>query len=537
MTRRFRRHASSANHGQVLVLTGLMMVILIGFAGLAIDISSAYLSDRWQRSVADASALAGGQDLQIPGSRAVPTSAEYARAEANAMRVLVSQMEASSTPTGSDCFTSVGCALPGTPYEVSVQTPSPSCVDCQPERAIQVTIRQPSFGLTFARIFGQTNWTVSSTSVAGIVQARQYGVVTLRPPRPRTNGTDANEANIFVTGGSKVRVNNADIGTNTNLVLSGVGSEVILQTGFAVDHYDAYQAWSSPPEGRQITSPIPDPEYSIPDRADDLTYPRWPTNADGEMDPVDCDLELDKVPAQYVLGSIPIRDMDIADVTCLLPGVYPSEVQGGIDEVVLLTPGVYFLDHGINMGNASALVGGYEGGQPGVALVFLECVPPNLSNNCPLKGNATDVLALNFGSAYQDPTGDRATAAEWNGGLVQTSGTTPVLMSIMVEPDVACLAPPFPTLEPDVARCTNHNATIILPGHANLWVAGIQYAPTDNATVTGGSGSAGILGQIISWTIRFTGGSNLNLEAVVSEENGVLRLDPACSPTVNVCNP
>ena len=171
--------------GQVLVLAALLMVLLIGVTGLAIDISAAYMADRWQRAVADAASLAGGQDLQIPGSKALPGASQYQAARTHAMDILVSELRATSTPSvavGSPCLTAAGCPLPGTPYEVALRTnPSPSCVDCDPFRAIQVTIRQPAFGLTFARIFGQDSWVVSTTSVAGIVQSRQYGVVTLRP--------------------------------------------------------------------------------------------------------------------------------------------------------------------------------------------------------------------------------------------------------------------------------------------------------------------------------------------------------------------
>jgi hypothetical protein len=111
------------------------------------------------------------------------------------------------------------------------------------------------------------------------------------------------------------------------------------------------------------------------------------------------------------------------------------------------------------------------------------------------------------------------------------------MMTIMVEPDATCLASPFPTSEP-AKSCTTSNHTILLPGNASLFIAGIQYAPTDNTEVRGNnSGSTGVLGQIISWTIEFKGGASLNLEALVGDTTGILRLDPACSPTVSVCNP
>ena len=522
--------------GQIVVLVAVMLVVLVGIAGLAIDISSAYLTERGLRAVADAASLAGGQDLQIPGSRALPGSTEQGRARDHALDVLVSRLGASSRPSDPSCYVSAGCMLPGTDYEVAIQTPSPSRLDCFPDvRCIQVTIRQTAFGLTFARIFGFTEWTVTSASVAGVVQAQQYGVVTLRPPKPRgASGGDANEDNIFVSGGSRVVVGNADIGTNTNLRIEGSGSAVILDPGYAVHNYDPYQRWTPPPPGFQLTSLIEDPLYAIPDRADVPGLPVYSASdlSDARLTPADCALEQQDVPDAYEFGGVRVKDLDPLDVTCYKPGIYDRELQSGTDEVVLLTTdpvwgGVYFFDKGMDLGNPSALIGGYEGGQPGVALVFREC---DLSNNCPLKGNTADLIALNFGDTY--PSASNAQAAEWNSGSVQTSATPPLLMSLMVVPDPICYVAP----EEPAGHCSTHNQTLTLPGGGSLFVAGVQYAPTDNAVVTGGSGSGGVLGQIISWTIRFTGASELNLQAALGSKEGVLRLDRACSPT-HICNP
>ena len=109
-------------------------------------------------------------------------------------------------------------------------------------------------------------------------------------------------------------------------------------------------------------------------------------------------------------------------------------------------------------------------------------------------------------------------------------------MTLLVQPDDSCLVDPFPYDEPS-NTCSNRQPQISLPGGGHLALAGVQYAPTDNTTVTGSSPQQGILGQIISWTITFNGGSTLNLEAFIVDDLGVLRLDPACSPTVPTCNP
>lgn len=520
---------SASRSGQVLVMTALLLVVLLGMTGLAIDVSSAYMTQRWERSVADAASLAGAQSLQIPGSRALPGPPEVLEAQDNAMKVLVDTFKATATPTGATCFTSAGCALPGTPYQVSVQTPSPSCVDCQPQRAMQVSVRHPGFGLFFARVFNQTQWTVTSTSVAGMSFARQYGVVTLRPPRPRANGSDQNAKDIDVVGGSKVRVGFADIGTNTNLNMDGIasGTEVILDPGYNVYYYDPYMNWTAPPPGIQNTSLIQDPMYTIPQRTgSELTYTTL-----GAAVAADCAAQMALVPPEYRVGGTSVSAMDPAKVHCYEPGVYSIELNDGtlgVDEVILLKPGVYFLDKGMDIGRS--LIGGYEPGQPGVALVFKEC---SASNNCPLKGNSATLMALNYGGAFGGGTGLRATAAEHNGGTVDTGGDEPILMSLLVEKDPICTVQP---IEPSNS-CSTSNHTLILPGNGNLFVAGIQYAATDNVKVAGNnSGSTGTIGQIISWTIEFNGGARLSLEAAILDTNGVLRLDPACSPGVTVCN-
>src|SRR4029079_3602800 len=122
--------------------------------------------------------------------------------------------------------------------------------------------------------------------------------------------------------------------------------------------------------------------------------------------------EMAKVPAQYKVGGTSIKNMPPAKVTCFKPGIYTRELASSQnDRAVLLTPGVYFFDKGMDIG--STLVGGYEGGQPGVALVFKSC---SAANNCPMKGNNSVLIALNFGSAYQNASGNRATADQRNGG-------------------------------------------------------------------------------------------------------------------------
>jgi Putative Flp pilus-assembly TadE/G-like len=543
--------------GQILVLAALMMFVLVAIAGLAIDVSAAYMADRWQRAVADEAALAGGQDLQIPGSRDLPGPTQQLAARQHAMDVLGRQLGASmpypSVTTGSSCLTSAGCSLTGTPYVVAIQTPSPSYVDCQPERCIQVSVRQPSFGLTFARIFGQDHWSVNTTSVAGKIYEKQYGIVTLRPPKDSRGASTQNSDDIFITGGSKVVVGNADVATNTNLVCSGSGSQLKLDPGYLVYHWDTYEAWVSgsglclnPPPGSQLTSPIADPNYPIPQRT--VSTRTYNTLAQA-LDPSasNCLAQQRLVPDRYreLKTSKKINDPTQVTAVCVRPGIYKfaltaRDPASGLPSALLLEPGVYFLDWGATV--QSSLIGGYDPGNPGVALVFKEAKNQSGDPGQFITANSTSLLALNFGDAYCPgsagsppctPTGQWAGPADGPQGPAQTPGKKPVLITLMVVPDANC-----PVGLKEAATCNqNNNKTLKLDGGGNIFLAGVQYAPTDNAVLTGNSGQKAEIGAFWSYSVAFKGGTQFTMATALPDLTGVLRLDPACSPTVSVCNP
>jgi hypothetical protein len=510
------------------VVFALGVTVLLGMAALAIDVSRAYSEIRHDRSVADAASLAGAQQLQIPGTRNVTTTEQVA-ARSRALELLARSL-GGSTSGCSPLANVKNCPVAGTPYVVSVTTPSPICVLCNKDRALQVQVRFQAFPLTFARVLGSSQWDVGATSVAGLIWGKSYGVVTLRPPKKIGSTFDVNDIVLSGTG-TTVRVHGGEIGVNSNMKLAGTGAAVFLDPGYYLYHFDPIPGWVGPPAEQWIPDMIPDPNYAEPVRPTDPTK-TYASAVAGE-DTTTCADEIAKLPAAYgVTTSTP-------NVKCYNPGVYADtdflNVPGGTPSTVaLLKPGVYFLDGGANV--AGTLIGGYEKGKPGVALVFKECqnTPPS---SCALGAESAKLISLNIGDALPGTTGgSEATAAlGWDGGLVQTSGPlSPVpalLMSIVVPPDPGCYVPVPPQLLIEPSTCdANQNKTLQMPGGGSLWVAGLQYAPTDNIVITGGSGTEGRIGQIISWTIEYKGGSTMNHYAAASEANGVLRLDEACSP-------
>ena len=179
-----------------------------------------------------------------------------------------------------------------------------------------------------------------------------------------------------------------------------------------------------------------------------------------------------------------------------LPVTLGEDPASGPPDAVLLEPGVYFFDYGVRV--QSSLIGGYDPGNPGVALVFKEAKNSSGDPGQFVTTNNTSLLALNFGNAYRPgPAGTQCTpltpprqwAAPAQGpqGLVQTPGTNPQPMSVLVLPDANC---PVGLVE-DTRCAPNNNQTLKLDGGGNIFLAGVQYAPTDNAVLAGEFGPEG----------------------------------------------
>jgi Flp pilus assembly protein TadG len=534
---------SPSRSGQVLPLFALFLVALLAVAALAIDVSGALSARRFYRSAADAASLAGAQDLQQGTTRTI-TATERTNARTHALQQLVSLLGGSSASCNPAADV-VNC--PMGPYQVTVKTPSPTCVNCDPARSVQVTVRNPSYGLSFARIVGMNSWNVASTSVAGLTFGKSYTIITLRPPKALGSTFDVKD--IRVDGGSIVNVVRGDVGSNSNMEYSGSGSQLTLDPAYNMYYFDPFNAplWGGTnPTGTKIDTLIDDPGYRYPDMTGAPTFTDARTSQYAAAgSPVDrgddaaCAAEIAKVPASYGLAAVPVTS-----VYCFSPGIYNSpsgpnraRVTLGTGEIGLLKPGSYYFKSGLDIGGQ--IIGGYEPGATGVALMFDECS----TTQCDFSGNNAVRIALNAGNRFPPgAAGTAATAArDWTGQLVQTSGpsspTPPLPITLLVNRDPACFVPTSaPFIEP--AGCdANHNKTIFMAGGGSLALEGVQYLPTDNAQISGGSAGTGHVGQLISWTLFYSGGTHINQEGPAQEGNGILRLDAACTAPTTPCNP
>lgn len=498
--------------GQVLVLFAGGLVGIFAMAALAIDVSSVYSLQRMERSTADAAALAGAQDLQTVGSRAVGAS-EYVRARTHALANLASKLGATGVPLCPTTADIVNCQIPGTPYQVSIKTPSPSSLGVDPTRAVQVTVRQPDVPLTIAQVFGQHDWNVAVTSVAGLDYSGQYAVITLRPP---VSGRTGNQGDITINGtGSAVTAFNGDIGMNTGATLNGNTATVSVSDGYYVRYYGDTTQTSTPPGPaayKQLRALVPDPKYPIPSRVGAAT---GATDASAT-----CTAAI----ATAIANGYPATG-----ATCKKPGIYSAQLTVGNGSVVLLEPGVYFFDNDIVV--QGILIGGYAPNVPGVALVVPQAQNFKMSGG---GGGSANVLAINRGSAYDLRIGGQeATAALTVGGVpVQTNTAPPMIMSVIVPGDPAC------TVTVPAPNCTGGTIEWTGSGSATVAaIAGVTYVPSDNSKVAGNSDPKGYVGQLVAWTITYSGGSTLNQHYPGAPVNGIIRLDTACSGGTSPCSP
>jgi hypothetical protein len=532
--------------GQVLPIFALTLVAIIGMMALAIDVTSAYSARQAYRTVADAAALAGAQDLQQNLSRTIG-SIEYGKARADAIRSVEQQTGAAAT-----CVTAgnqADCTLAGRPFRFLVRAPiNPGdCATCDYRRSVFVNFTNPEFELSFARVLGLGKYNVGVGSVAGLNFSQSYALVTLRPPSAdslpgvRDIEVNGNNTHVFIREG--------DVGSNANMVYSGSDARLYLDPGYGMYYYDPFHGplWRlNDPPGTKLTSLIEDPDYfpssstGAPSSSGGTAFPNRAAALDGVVGTPSAACQT--IVNTYISGD-PGYDVaigpktvvprlaggaiDWSHVFCYRPGVYSFELIDNTSDLSVLEPGLYFFNQGIDL--QGSLIGGYQQGSEGVALVF--------PRDEIFKNRNTVMVSLNAGTKLGSSGGREARPAlDYSGSPIQTNSTPPTIITLIVQRDNECIPVlPFPS------GCTNaregQDGAIDLSGGSGLYLAGVQYAPSDNVKIAGGTSSDGYVGQIVAWTVFYTGNSTINQQGSSNPGPGLLRLDAACTTPGTPCNP
>jgi Flp pilus assembly protein TadG len=164
--RRFRAFWKD-DDGQMLPFVAVLMVAMLGMAGLAVDVGHAYLCQRELQASCDAAALAG--------AAVIPTSSMTST-------VISTATNYSSTSNAKNSYGNLSSVTMVAGYPAlkclsTMQTQGISCVGYLPYNALQVKQRAV-VPMYFAKLFGMSTMTVgaSSTAAKGGGSSRPYNI-------------------------------------------------------------------------------------------------------------------------------------------------------------------------------------------------------------------------------------------------------------------------------------------------------------------------------------------------------------------------
>lgn len=552
--------------GQVLVLTALFLVVLLVAAALTIDYGSWLSTKRNFQSVADAAALAGTAKLP-PIATAAATNADRDAAAAEALVYLNDHFAWGHDRTWAEAAVAAGARNNRKPlvvtsgtdtYCVWVWTPTPTSSDtsqsapgsapCLPSPGgsiysgnfqgqgtkVFVGVSSPRSSY-FAGVAGIGSEVVSTVAVAGGSHTN-YAVIALKP---RLGNPDT-QLGIKIVGGSTLNVPVGDVGGNYSLDFGGSNAKIVfpdpaLDQAVLVEEPGTI-SWSSgsvqvgtqlcqPPDTtgplcpQQLEDyPIPDPGYFAPTPSycsgSPLSQQCQEPAASGTQDWPG----LGALAAAYPGCSA--SDINKGNITCLPAGnatLYPGKYNNVVVPIgtnLTLSPtcypadtdciakgrgGVFYFRHSQPGGQSGLSVsnGGNVSGC-GVLLIF---DPDESGSALQFKAAGSNTTVnLNGGpgcTMHYDPRHPGSgTDFKWYG--FNQPYTNPV--SMWVRPNRNGY---------DLTSTNNGSNVITFDGNATVNENGAIYAPEDNTKISGGGGGSGV-GQIVSWTITYTGGTTIN---------------------------
>lgn len=560
-----RRNDDASPRGQILLIFAFGLIVFIGFAALSVDVGSLYVARRSYQNATDAAALAGAAYLTRPTGdpcadiAGAPTKQVCARRTAwsylnEQLGLGLASATVDSYANGNTASTGQLVTPPAGPaYTVWISTPpngagtaaAMSTVGSSNQVLfVRVERQRDTF---FGKIFAPNGFTVSAWSTAGIFPNR-FAVITLRKGR---NGVDidagpSNTTDIKIAGtGSSLRVVDGDVGGNYGMKMPGSGSRLILDSStgddvnvYLTDYVSCGSSCWSPGQivddsgaavnAKKLPSFVNDPNYvpppmnmaatwpasAIDNSAGLLDIPRsvsTPTSGSNQDDLVIKNSDPGSVSGATCSSDSPVAgpgwydNVSVAGGKCLIfsgnrqrTNVFDSATE--TDVPLSQQPGIVYITGKLDIGNSALVVA------DGVTIV----IRPDGSNG-QFSPNSGGVMDLNRGLA--------------NGGVAQTLGgwTTKGLSpykvvagkwqydsSMQNNASVNGVGIALYVLKPSQAgiSVTGGTNVIVVNSGAGLAWTGVTYAPNDNVQVAGQPQHDGI-GQLISWTFTFNGGTNV----------------------------
>jgi Flp pilus assembly protein TadG len=293
-----RRHEA----GQALIITAAALLVLMGFAGLAIDMGVMRYEKRMEQTAADAAAVAGASNLTFGG---VQTAAQ------NATGYPVIESSQVSDCTGATVGTV--CVQVNNPPETGPHAGDNSYVEAL------VAVAQPTY---FMKALSINSETIQARAVATNL-AGDGCLYTLAPPGPNA-GIDLNRRATLNASGCGI-VDNGDFNDRGT-----VSANTFAVSGNASGRGGRVTCTTPPP-------PSPCPSYGTPATSDPLAF-----------------LTTIPPPLQAPLNP----GITTSGVMTLQPGTYPS-ISIGTGSTVTFAPGIYYINgpNGLSIQGTAAVQG------------------------------------------------------------------------------------------------------------------------------------------------------------------------------------
>ncbi len=301
--------------GQVAVLVAVVLVVLLGFAGLVVDVGLNWAARAQAQTTADAAALAGAADLAAPAGDPVGVAKTYL--DANVPGLATSPSDPAWATNGTDSDGEITCYTP--PASPVLGT------GCPPgATAIQVITPPIRQTYAFAGLFGGAQRTdVKALAVAGAIPTVVCTMCVLSPTA---------QPALSAGGSGNIRM------TNGSVVVNSTGDPAAKVTG----------------NGSIIATQIGGPAAASFQASNSLSYQPLPVTLPAMPDPL---AGVSACPDAGIPSPCPVTGPPVNQngPGTIGPGVY-SDIAANTGVLTLL-PGTYVITNQVHLTGSAALVG------------------------------------------------------------------------------------------------------------------------------------------------------------------------------------
>jgi Flp pilus assembly protein TadG len=442
--------------GNVLIFTALALTVLMGFAGLAIDMGMLRYDKRLQQTAADAAAIAGANNLANGGVTAGAQGAAATNGYADTAGGQISSCSSTAT-VGTICVQVNNPPAGGTVNGVAIGA-GPHSGDANYVEVL-VSAVQPTY---FMKILGINQETVTARAVATSLSGGGPGgggcLYTLGAPSSSIEG-------ININGSATLNASNCGIVDNGNF--NTKGNKLIV----SADTFGVSGDWQKSGPGGTVTcqaTPNDCPTVSMPAGTNPLANLAPPCSpcTGGPSISISGNGNFTGSGVTFSNGTYTVS-----------PGIYNSiSISGtGSGSTVNFSPGIYIID-----GNST-------------------------SGNLTIPGNATI-------------TGTGVMFYFTNGSTINMTGTPTITLTAPTAGNCTACASQYDGILMYQDPADTNTTGPSLGGNSGSQYNGVLYFPSDQVTFYGNNNSISV-GLVISDSMQLSGNPTVTLEGPVGLKN------------------